>query len=293
MDSTNPTWRFKQPGWLASWRAGLPYYRLPPTLMARVGYASLRGRQRDLRRDVDELIAGTYPAPVVVGLEHVPRTGRCVIVANHYERPDGAWVGWGAIVITAALAHHRPGAPAARWVMTSTWADCYFGPRRIAPERLHGILQRFAAVYGVILMPASDLESAGRAVALRSLFRALDADAEAVVALHPEAGGFETLIVPPPGAGRVLAALERRDVPLLPVGVSEQDGRLTVRFGPALAPGVLRGLSDSLAAATVMETIAELVPPETRGAFRDGSASEPHPVSGPARTAEVLAPEVG
>ncbi|HEU0113228.1 MAG TPA: hypothetical protein VFQ80_01045 [Thermomicrobiales bacterium] len=270
MVEPNLTWWFRpQRSRRAPVDAPWPHYRLPLDFVARLAFAACRGRPRSAWRDAMELTERMRPVPAVDGVAHVPRTVPCVILPNHYERPGGAWVGWGVIVITAALSRRRPTTSAMRWVMAATWGDCRLGPLRIPAARLRWIGERLAAMYGVILMPAVDANPIARAIALRRLFAALADPGGAAVGLHPEAGGTEALITPPPGVGRFLADLDRRGVPCIPTGVGEQDGRLTVRFGPALPAGRLAGLGDAAAADVVMQAIARLVPPDLRGAYAD------------------------
>ncbi len=280
MQRTTPAWRFiPQCAPRARPVSALPSYHLPIAVLARAAYAAIRRQPRNAWLDTLYLTDRINPPPAVAGVEHVPRIGPCVILSNHYERPGGVWVGWGAIAISASLARHRPDTPPIRWVMTTTWADCYLGPCRIAPEYLGWVLRGLAFVYGLILMPAHDLPTHDTqrwsgALALREIFRSLAEVPDQVVALHPEAGGFETMISPPRGSGRVLAAFDRRGIPCVPTGVFEDDGRLVVRFGAPLPLGSLADLDDDQAAAQVMRAIARLVPPAVRGVFADG-ASEP------------------
>jgi 1-acyl-sn-glycerol-3-phosphate acyltransferase len=250
----------------------LPAYRLPVGMIARAAFAAARHRPRDAWQDTLRLAAGMRPQPDVTGIDNVPASGPCVIVPNHYERTGGVWVGWGAIVMSAALARRRPGTPPIRWVMTNTWADCYLGRWRVPPEYLAWVLRGLASVYGLILMPAHDLpnhdaERLASGLALREVFRGIRRGH--VVAFHPEAGGFQTLIRPPRGSGRVLMELDRRGIPCVPAGVFERDGRLTVRFGAALPQGCLIGLDDAQAADRVMREIAALVPAAARGIYAD------------------------
>jgi len=263
-----PLWRFT---WLANrrLRQGLPRYRLPLSLIGGAIVTSLRGRTRNIRADAGRLVVSMPVQPVVFGTANLPRERPFVILPNHYERSTGAWVGWGGIVITHAIAREITGTFPIRWVMTSTWQDCYLGPRRVNPKYLHWLLRRLANLYGIILMPADDVEAFARGAALRELFRALADETGQVVAFHPEAGGFETLITPPKGMGRVLALLDRHRITLIPAGVFEADGRINVRFGPAIEPGSLQLLGDCEAAEKVMLRIAGLVPERTRGVFTD------------------------
>jgi hypothetical protein len=124
-------------------------------------------------------------------------------------------------------------------------------------------------LYGIILMPADDIDAFGRGAALRDIFRALSDPVGQVVAFHPEAGGFETLITPPKGIGRVLSVLDRRGVPLIPTGVYEAGGQIHVSFGTVMPAGSLAQLDDAEAAEHVMLRIAQLVPAETRGVFAE------------------------
>ncbi len=264
--SAPPRWRFS---WAVNrkLRNGLPRYRLPLSIMSAAIGTSIRNKPRNLRADAAHLVASMPIAPLIQGLENLPRSRPFVILPNHYERVSGAWVGWGAIVITNAVFRELPGDFPVRWVMTSTWQDCYIGPRRVNPKYLHWVLRRLAHLYGIILMPADDDEAFGRGAALRELFRALSDDAGQVVAFHPEAGGFETLIEPPKGMGRVLAMLDRQGIPLVPTGVFESDGRMNIRFGNVIDPGSLRTLGDHEAAEELMLHIAALVNEETRGVY--------------------------
>lgn len=49
---------------------------------------------------------GLRPGPEVLGGEHIPPRGPCLVACNHYSRPGfAAW--WLALGITAAVAAHR------------------------------------------------------------------------------------------------------------------------------------------------------------------------------------------
>jgi hypothetical protein len=267
-----PSWSFSR---LHFSRAQPPAakYRLPFNMIAAAVLTSLRNRKRDLRSDAARLVASIPVPPVVTGVENLPVNRPFVILPNHYERPSGVWVGWGAIVISNAIARNRSGSFPIRWVMTSTWQDCYIGPKRIEPKYLHWILRRMSDLYGIILMPAADIDAFGRGAALRDLFRALSDPAGQVVAFHPEAGGFETMISPPKGIGRVLSVIDRQGIQMIPTGVFEDEGQFHVSFGAAVPSGTLLHLSDAEAANAVMTRIARLVPERTRGVFADEIAA--------------------
>src|SRR6185437_11514678 len=119
-------------------------YRLPLRLIASLVFASFRGRKRDLRRDTAYLVESMPIEPVISGIENLPTSRPFVILPNHYERPSGAWVGWGSIIISNAIAQARHGTFPIRWVMTSTWQDCYLGPKHVDPRYLHWVLRRLS-----------------------------------------------------------------------------------------------------------------------------------------------------
>jgi hypothetical protein len=267
-----PNWRFAREKNVTA-RAGSPTYHLPLRMIAAAVWTSIRNRKRDLRCDAPALVASMPVAPVVSGIENLPAARPYVILPNHYERPSGAWVGWGPIIISDAIFRAQPGTFPIRLVMTSTWQDCYVGPRRINPKYLHWVLRRMSGLYDLILMPADDVDAFGRGAALRDVFRALSDPAGQVVAFHPEAGGFESLITPPKGIGRVLSVLDRKNIPLIPTGVYEAGGRIHVSFGSAIPAGSLVALGDTEAAKQVMIRIAQLVPEQTRGVFAAEAAA--------------------
>jgi 1-acyl-sn-glycerol-3-phosphate acyltransferase len=67
---------------------------------------------------------------------------------------------------------------------------------------------------------------------------------------------------PPKGAGMFLALLVEAGLPVLPVGVTEQGGRLRVSFGPVFVPEVprIRAERDGAVARQVMDAIARQLP---------------------------------
>ncbi|HVX29425.1 MAG TPA: hypothetical protein VHA53_03015 [Nitrolancea sp.] len=250
-----------------------PRLFLPLKLILAGALASLRRQTRDIRRDASYMIGRLPYRPVVTGTEYLPYQRPYIILSNHYERRPGAWVGWGGCVIIDAIANARPGDYPIRWVMTSAWEDFHIGPWFVDPRHLRWALQRFADLYGIILTPSDDRRVFGRGAALREIFHALADPNGQVVAFHPEAGGTQSLIRPPHGVGRFLTMLDRRGVPLVPVGVFEDGRRFHVTFGQALPHGALDGLSDADSAERVMRAIAELLPARNRGIYGERSDS--------------------
>ncbi len=255
-----------------------PSYDLPLPMILKAIWAAIFKQQRNIWQDTTTLVKQQSISPLIVDMENLPAKGPFVLIPNHYERKDAVWVGWSAIAMSAEIARTRSRSAVSNlhWVMTDTWADCYIGPFHVSPKYLGWVLKGFGNVYGIIRMPAHDLpnhdfQRPRSASALHEIFNALDRDE--CIAVHPEAGGFETLIQPPRGAGRVLACFDRRHVPVVPVGVFEKDGHMTIRFGAPLAAGTFLGLSDVDAADIAMLAICALVPERTRGVYAERYAA--------------------
>ncbi len=83
--------------------------------------------------------------------------------------------------------------------------------------------------------------------------------------------GTGQLIEPMPGVGSFLLSLSNRGIPLLPVGIFEEGGRLIASFGPPFSiqvpPGVEKGERERLASQQVMVAIGRLLPRELWGAY--------------------------
>jgi 1-acyl-sn-glycerol-3-phosphate acyltransferase len=267
-----------------------PRYVLPRRLVAGLIWAALVRRQRSFSHDARWAVSGLRPPLCVLGAEHIPARGPCLVVCNHYSRPGfGAW--WMALGISAAVAERR--APDAgplrsgceiRWVMTAAWTfpESRWKHRLLTPLTRRAFA-RAARVYGFVPMPPmppdpGEVEARALAV-LRTVRLARQiAPQGGMIGLAPEGQdmpeGFGQL---PKGAGAFLAMLVQAGLPVLPVGVGEcrhsgphsdglhsdgPAGGLCVSFGPPFEPNVPaeRDMQDLVVGCQVMSAIARQLP---------------------------------
>jgi hypothetical protein len=245
-----------------------PKYAYPREVALGVAWAVLLRRRRDFRRDARACIAALEPPLRVLGSEHIPQSGPCLIVMNHYCRP-GFQVWWSAMGISSVL-----GMPHA-WILSSTWTapGKWYEPVKEAGSRLFFL--RLAHVYGFLSMPPMPprpKDVALRAAAVREALAYVERTPKAVLCLAPEGHDMPDgkLGRPPAGVGRFLSLLARGGLPIVPAGAWEEDGALTIRFGAAFRlepPAAERETRDRQAAEIVMRGIACLLPESMRGEF--------------------------
>lgn len=253
---------------LSGREADLPRYEFPRLpLFTEFALDLLLGRQRSFLRDSQRVLrANPYPRQVL-GLENVPPQGPFALIVNHYNR-TGLRPYHCAMVITAAIAQKRPGQEI-RWIIIGEWHGRRLGPIPVPSALFRWAFHRIGALYGLIVMPQRAALAMGRAVALR---RAVHLAMKEPIGLMPEAGGPGILREPLPGSGLFLAALAQRGLPLLPVGVWEEDNTLFVRFGEpfalALPKQASRQEQDRLAREQMMVAVGCLLPQAYWGFYR-------------------------
>lgn len=246
-------------------------YRFRVSLILRFIVAMLLGRKRDLGPDVRASLMSARPQPRVIDERHIPPEGPFVFVSNHYERP-GLKVFWGGMLATNAIFEQRrterpDGRPSGRtlhWLMTSEWYNFRLGGIVPVPVWfLRWLFRRIAWVYSLVIVPRSSERMMGRAAAMRSILEVLQGQGEPI-GLYPEGVGENVLIEAMPGAGLFLRSLSRRGIPILPAGIYEDEGVLTVRFGPPffieVSGQVDKEERDRLAREQVMAHIGRLLP---------------------------------
>ena len=240
--------------------------RLAPGLLANVLFSG----RRSFRSDGLACMERLKPPLQVLGAEHIPPVGPCLITFNHYYRPGfNAW--WMALALSATV-------PAdIHYIMTGelTYPGKWYAPLGMAGSRW--LLKRFSRIYGFTSMPPmpprpQDVKS--RAFAVRQALSFARNHPQAFIGLAPEGGDQPggRLNRPPSGAGRFILLLAELEFPLLPLACYEEQGSLCLRFGepytltvPAALPADQK---DRLSAGMVMQAIAPLLPGRLRGEFK-------------------------
>ncbi|CAG0947645.1 hypothetical protein ANRL1_04379 [Anaerolineae bacterium] len=240
------------------------------------------GIRSSIRRDGALLLQGAHPTPRVLNSENIPADSPFLLAVNHYDRPGlGAW--WGAALIIGAIAARRPRdtrelhfTMAAEW-----WYPRGFG--RVVKQPLTRLFfGQLAKAYGLLTLPPVVEEYRGQAApSIRRALTLVRGDAPELVGLAPEGhtGPNLALCEPPAGAGLFLLLLAHDQIPILPVGLYEDDdATLTAKFGAPFdlcVPRTLeRAARDRKAVRAVMIAIGKLLPARMWGAYRDVIASD-------------------
>lgn len=246
-----------------------PVYRFPRLPFVGWMPGLLLGRRRSFARDSRTTIDANPPPPSVRGLEHVPADGPFILVMNHYER-GGLPIHFCAMAISAAVGERRHSSPEIRWVITSEWYGRRIGPVPIPVWLIRWVFRRIARMYGLVVMPRAAERSVGRAAAIRRI--AENVRVGETIGLVPEVLGKGILIEAVPGSGLALLSLSRGRVPILPVGLWEEDDALVVRFGEPFTLEVEAGEreeQDRQARERVMVAIGRLLPERYWGFYAD------------------------
>lgn len=261
---------------------GVPKLRYPIPLgwAFAMGRDMILGRPRSFRADCALAVRVLPRLPVVEGLEHVPRVGPFVIVANHYQRRD-LWIGYPGGLLCHSL-----------WSVRDD-LTCHFvtTDRAIvdgATVPLTPLLfARVARVWDMVLVtPPEALDADHEGSQRRALRRCLgllrhtDGPSAALI-IYPEGlhGSTRGLLPASPGSGRSLLALAATGAPLLPAAVWEElDGALHLRFGPSWRPTPPAGLPkaelDAWSSGEALRRVAKLLPDRQRGTHGAGCATE-------------------
>ena len=261
------------------------YYPIPwPTVLS-LSFAILLNQPRSFRHDALTWISRARRPLQVIGRQHIPATGPCLLAFNHYRAPGyEAW--YTPLAISTLIPQEI------HWVMAANWTFIEpNGRRHPAQAVLFGPLTRWlfarlACVYGFTAMPAmppDPREVEARTQAVRQVLDYTHRTAHPMVGLAPEGGDSPdgALAQPPAGAGRFLIHLSQRLGHILPVGAyTDGDGDrvagdpvgVVLSFGEPYQLALPTGLSaderDHQASRITMQAIARQLPPRLRGVYR-------------------------
>jgi hypothetical protein len=235
-------------------QAAVVNYPFPWRTFARLSRDIATKRERSMLADGDSMWEKARITPELCGLDNIPTGGPMVIAANHYQR-RGLWIAWPAALINSGIADRRGGTP--HWLATGElqlfqWRNQ--GPTLPGSRRILGAV---AATYGMVPLPLGDPSE--RAAAVHRWLRYLK-DGE-IIGIFPEGlhGRSDRLGDPEDGIDSLMKVLGRLAVPVIPVGVFENGGRMVASFGDdCSASGSAKGL---------MRAIATQLPSEMRGEY--------------------------
>ena len=224
--------------------------------------ARLLHQKRSFRLDSQRLCARVAPAIVYSGLENLPAHGPLLLTTNHYARP-GFNTAWMALGISAALPVE------VAWIMANEWMFEGSPFAFLLRPAMRFVLKSFTLTYQFLPMPTMVPGIATpqqRSAGVRCVIERLRAHPDTVLGLAPE--GMDSpeggLGMPPSGVGRFVHYLDGLGLPILPIGVSELDGALHVRFGQSYSlPAVAyssHAEEDLAIREIVMEHIRRLLP---------------------------------
>ncbi len=247
-----------------------PSYTYPKYIGWSLAASVFFGRRRSFRRDGQACIQRLRPPLRVLGQENIPRGGPCLITFNHYYRRGfDAW--WMALAIAATVPVDM------HFVMTGelTFPGKWYAPFGMVGSRW--LLKRIGKAYGFSTMPpmpprSRDVEA--RAGSVRAVLSYVRSHPQTVLGLAPEGGDQPGGVLnwPAQGAGRFIALLTGSGMPVIPVGVYEEDGFLCLNFGRVHLLSIPRDLppaeKDREVVKVVMDAIAALLPLRLRGRFQ-------------------------
>lgn len=216
---------------MSSSRKGIlaPQYNLSKIFLLNLAVAIIFRKKRSFSQDSIRVMKGLQPPFKVSGRENIPLSGPCLITVNHYSSPSFFAI-WLAFAISSLFSSDI------HWITTRELT--YSGQKRakiLRPLTRWG-LTRISEVYGFTIMPPmppDPRDQIDRGIAVRQVLHYIQQSKKPIVAIAPEGTDFPggKLGWPLPGTGKFIAHISGMGLPLLPVGVFEQDGYFKLSIG--------------------------------------------------------------
>lgn len=257
---------------------------IPPTrhplallrIFSHVANDFMRGTRAPFSARAAEFAQAFFPPPRVLGTQHIPAAAPFLLVFNHFETARvAAW--WAPLLAAHVIAAQRVASSRElHFVMTREWWYPGGWGRYVKQPLVQWIIARLARIYDFVTVPpildAVSTRGEG-AVSVRRAVAMTRGEAPALLAIAPEgrSGRNGALCEPPRGAGIFLLWLTHEQIPLLPLGIYQENATLTLQFG---APFMLhdsrardRLERDRAAVICVMQAIAVLLPEALHGMY--------------------------
>lgn len=254
-----------------------PHYRYSLLTLALPLLRILFGIPSRLSHDTALLLQGAFPTPRAYNIENIPTDSPFVLALNHYDRPGlGAW--WGAALVLTTIAACRIGEPRELHMMIAReWWYPQWYTRWTKQPFTYWFFGQLSKVYGLLRLPPvignSEFRGEG-AIAIRKAIALTHGDHPQLVGLAPEGrtGDNLSLCAPPHGTGLFMLLLTHDQIPILPVGVYEDETHtLIANFGEPYMLSVPRRLPkherDAQATRAVMIQIGKQLPPRMWGLY--------------------------
>ena len=239
-----------------------PYYPIPIGLFLSVSASIFTGiPRRSIAHDSTKLLDSHTPRPVISGIEHIPKSGAFMIVANHHQR-DHMWVGWAGALVTEAVNGVRPARTPIRIIVTDSQRMTVLG-KEVAIPFTRYFLGRAAQFWEMIPMPTDPHAIAGHAHSLRTTLGLLKQGSPVLLFPEGERGRAYHLIEAMPGTGTFIALASRRAA-ILPCSFWEEGAQFRAQLSPPL---IISSTDDSAVREQVMVAIGRLLPESMWGPY--------------------------
>lgn len=236
---------------------------------------AILGMRASITHDGALLLQGAHPPARALNIENIPTESPFVLAVNHYDRPGlGAW--WGVALMTTAISARRAHTPREmRFLMAREWWYPRGFGRWVKQPLTRFFFGQIARAYGILTLPPVVAEYRGQAAPdIRKILARTRGASPELIGLAPEGntGANLALCEPPSGAGLFLLLLTHDTLPILPVGLYEEES-LIANFGAPFHLRVPRDLSreqrDREAVRQVMIAIGRLLPERMWGFYRE------------------------